>query len=105
MNERTKALRIPRSVKSKVFERDNRRCILCGSWKGQPNAHYISRAQSGLGIEQNVVTLCYRCHMDYDQSPARSYLKSEIRQYLQSVYPDWDESRLVYRKGDSDGNS
>lgn len=101
MHRRTKALAISRETKDRVWERDHGRCILCGaSYTASPSAHFISRAQSGLGVEQNIVTLCSRCHRDYDQSPARNYLRDEIRWYLQSQYPDWDESNLVYRKGE-----
>lgn len=31
---------------------------MCGSSYAMPNAHYIARAQGGLGIEENIVTLC-----------------------------------------------
>ena len=68
---RTKALEIPRKVKIAVFERDNERCILCGS-NGLPEAHYIPRSKGGLGIEQNIVTLCRECHRRYDQTTDRT---------------------------------
>lgn len=98
-NERTMRLDIPRTVKDAVWERDNRCCVLCGNPQAMPNAHYISRAQGGLGIEQNIVTLCMKCHRDYDQSAARQYIKEEIRHYLSSKYEDWKEENLVYQKG------
>ncbi len=97
-SRRTKALAIPKSVKDRVYERDKGRCILCGR-PGVPNAHFIARSQSGLGIEQNVVTLCPDCHADYDQSPLRKEYREMIRAYLRRQYPDWDESKLIYRKG------
>lgn len=99
MNRRTKALDIPPRVKKIVYSRDGGLCVLCGS-PGAPNAHYISRGQSGLGIEQNVVTLCQTCHMAYDQSFQREILKNEIADYLRSKYPGWDDIRLTYQKGD-----
>lgn len=99
MNRRTKALDIPPHVKKVVYARDNGLCILCGA-PGAPNAHYISRGQSGLGIEQNVVTLCQRCHTAYDQSSQREILKTTIADYLRSKYVDWDNVRLTYQKGD-----
>jgi hypothetical protein len=52
----------------------------------------------GLGIEENIVTLCMPCHCDYDNSPKRPFIKAQIRRYLQLRYPDWDERKLVYRK-------
>ena len=97
MYKRTKALQIPPRVKRTVHERDGGRCILCGA-PGDPVAHYISRAQGGLGIEENVVTLCWGCHRQYDQSIDREVMRQEIRSYLKSQYPDWDELNLIYRK-------
>lgn len=94
---RTKALEIPRKVKIAVFERDNERCILCGS-NGLPEAHYIPRSKGGLGIEQNIVTLCRECHRRYDQTTDRANIREFLRQYLMKKYPEWDEQNLYYRK-------
>lgn len=69
MHRRTKALAIPPKVKAQVWDRDLHRCVLCGSPYAFPDAHYISRAQGGLGIPENVVTLCRPCHDRYDNSP------------------------------------
>ncbi len=99
MNRRTKALDISPRVKKIVYARDSGLCVLCGS-PGAPNAHYISRGQSGLGIPGNVVTLCQTCHREYDQSTQREILKNEIADYLRSKYPNWDDIRLTYQKGD-----
>ena len=96
MRRRTKALMITKAVKQTVMERDGW-CILCGM-AGNPDAHYISRAQGGLGIEQNIVTLCTDCHRRYDQTAERMLIRASIREYLQSKYPDWDENKLTYRK-------
>ena len=98
-SKRTIALSIPKRVKDRVFERDGGRCILCGSsWSAMPNAHYISRAQGGLGIEENVVTLCSICHEHYDHTERRGQLRRNIRSYLKKQYPEWDETKLTYKK-------
>ena len=99
MNRRTKALDISPRVKKIVYARDNGLCILCGS-PGAPVAHYISRGQSGLGIPENIVTLCQTCHTAYDQSTQRETLRNTIADYLRSKYVDWDNVRLTYQKGD-----
>ena len=99
MHKRTKALMISRSTKKKVWERDGGACVLCGcSRNAFPEAHYISRAQGGLGIEENIVTLCRRCHDEYDNGVCRDEIRNTLREYLKSKYPDWDEEKLVYRK-------
>lgn len=54
--------------------------------------------QGGLGIEENVVTLCCGCHRAYDQGPHRAAIRRVIADYLQGFYPHWDESKLTYRK-------
>ena len=97
MQKRTKALAIPREVAERVYARDRGRCVICRR-AGIPNAHIISRAQGGLGIEQNLVTLCPDCHRLYDQSVQRAYLRREIFDYMRRKYPNWDEIRLTYQK-------
>ena len=98
MNRRTKALEITRSVKERVFERDGC-CVLCGSNRGLPNAHFIARSQGGLGIEQNILTLCPECHRRYDNTAERKEIRELLRAYLIRKYPDWNEKNLYYKKG------
>lgn len=98
MNRRTKALQIPPEVKEKVLRRD-KWCVWCGSPRGIPNAHYISRAHGGRGIAENILTLCPECHRRYDQTTERAKMREFFKEYLQSKYPDWDEEKLIYKKG------
>ena len=100
MNNRTRALAISRGVKARVFERDGGRCVICGR-PGNPEAHYISRAHGGLGIEENIVTLCRECHFRYDQTIDRAVYRWAIREYLMDRYPDWDEKKLMFKKGEN----
>lgn len=95
--KRTKALAIPREVKEKVWERDGC-CVYCGSPFGIPNAHYIARSHGGLGLEENILTLCPDCHRAYDQSTKRKDMKEFFRDYLKSKYPEWDEQKIIYRR-------
>ena len=96
MHKRTKALAISPKVKAIVYERDGGRCILCEK-PGDPVCHYISRAQGGLGIEQNIFTGCMDCHRAYDRNQ-REELRPRIKQYLDDKYPDFTDSMRVYRK-------
>ena len=105
-SKRSKATDISQSVKMKVWERDNHCCIVCGyNQNVMPNGHYISRAKGGLGIEQNIVTLCTeltpnKCHRKYDfgSKEERERIGKIIKEYLQSQYDDWDEENLYYHK-------
>lgn len=104
--KRSKATDIPMSVKKAVFERDNGCCVICGnSYNIMPNAHYISRAKGGLGIEQNIFTACTRltkndCHYKFDNGTKeeKEMLKTIVKKYLKSKYSDWNEDNLRYKK-------
>lgn len=98
ITKRSKACDISQSVKIAVWERDGGYCIVCGSPQAMPNAHYISRAHGGLGIEENIVTLCQKCHDKYDKSTLRPRIKEFIKNYLKNKYPDWDEGELIFKK-------
>lgn len=95
--ERAKACSIPPDVKEAVWERDNHCCIICGSPFAFPDSHYIRRSHGGLGIEQNIVTMCRKCHRVYDQGE-RTEMELFVADYLKSKYPDWAEKKLIYRK-------
>ena len=105
-SKRSKATNIPMPIKEKVFARDKGRCVVCGnSYNVMPNAHYISRAKGGLGIEENIVTLCTemtvnKCHRKYDfgTREEREKISNIIKKYLQGKYPSWNEKDLVYKK-------
>ena len=107
-SNRAIAVGISQETKKRVWERDNGRCVVCGNRVNvMPNAHYIPRSKGGLGIERNIVTLCTeltpnKCHRRYDfgNRKERQQIKEKIRSYLMSKYPDWDESKLVYKKWD-----
>ena len=97
MHRQTRKTAIRPEVKRAVYERDGGRCILCGK-RGLPNAHFIGRAHGGLGIEENIITLCRECHDRYDNSADRKVIREILREYLKSKYPEWDESKLNYHK-------
>ena len=100
----TKACEIPSAVKRRVYERDKERCVGCGRWC-PPRcacAHYISRAHLGLGIEENIVTLCDECHRIYDKVPGEraEAIRLAIYTHLRSIYGAEKITRdaLVYDK-------
>lgn len=107
-SKKAKACDIKMSVKRRVYERDEGRCVLCGNYVNvMPNSHYIPRSDSGLGIEENVVTMCTeltenKCHQKYDNctdKKEKKIMKNQIKKHLKTFYHDWDEEKLIYRKG------
>ena len=98
-----KACDIPKKVKDIVWERDDHRCIICGSYHAMPNSHFIRRSQGGLGIPENIVTMCMRCHTMWDGYVDREAMDTFIEKYLKERYPDWDRNKLYYRKGEWHG--
>lgn len=103
-NRRAKACDIPQRVKNEVWERDGGQCVLCGCSTAAPNAHYISRQNGGMGIPENIVTLCTGfgngCHHRYDNGAKgeRQAIKKRLAAYLMECYPEWNEEDLIYRK-------
>lgn len=108
MRKDTKARDFDRKTKIAIMLRDSIDgwpcCIHCGAaapsnespvWS---NAHFISRSQGGLGVEQNGLTLCPVCHRTYDQTTARNEMREYFRGYLKERYPGWEETKLIYRK-------
>lgn len=94
---RSKACDITKAVKDAVWERDNHRCVYCGSPNAMPNSHYIKRSAGGLGIEENITTMCLTCHEAFD-GPGRQHMIPKVRAYLKSKYPSWDETKLIYKR-------
>lgn len=105
-NKRTKATDISEKVKKIVFERDNCQCVVCHNRINvMPNAHFIRRSHGGLGIEENVVTLCTdltenKCHSKFDNGTKeeREEIGQVIEEYLKSKYPNWDKENLTYKR-------
>lgn len=108
MRKETKRTGIPGTVKEVVFARDDHKCVLCWSAEGVPNAHVVRRSQGGLGVEQNIVTLCPACHRAFDEGAGlerlgrgttRESLYCYLVGYLRQFYPDWTRESVTYKKG------
>lgn len=106
-SRRSRATDIPQKVKEAVWKRDGGMCVNCGNNKNiMPNAHYISRHNGGLGIEENVVTLCTeltekKCHKKYDDGTREEHdeIEKNIKNYLKNYYgSSWKEKDLIYNK-------
>ena len=97
MNRRTKATNITPKVKRLVYERDGGRCIFCGR-QGLPEAHYISRARGGMGIPENIITVCRECHRRMDASTERAQYLMRAKAYLDILYPGITDEQRKYRR-------
>ena len=102
-SNRSKACDIKPVVRAVVKERDGHHCINCGISSHLQLAHvFVNRSHGGLGVAQNLVTLCIGCHMSldngrYDKSkPVRELCES----YLKRMYPSFDFDTLKYKKGE-----
>ena len=69
MNPRPKKKRIKlkgdklATLYANVFHRDKYVCRKCHSWTAQPHPHHkILKSQGGEDTEENLLTLCFKCH-------------------------------------------
>ena len=97
-SKRTKACSISPKVRQEVEERDGHQCIFCKSYQCRGEAHFIGRAQGGLGIPKNLICVCRNCHRELDNGLNTKRYREIAREYLKSCYPDWNEKDLVYDK-------
>ena len=98
MHRETKFTAISPATKKNVWQRDFGRCVLCGSINAGPHCHFVRRAQGGLGTEENIWTGCQRCHEAFDSEATDGPLHARMRDYFKTLYPQWDESKLKYKK-------
>ena len=101
MSKRSKACEISQKTKQIVWDRDQHKCIYCGKYvsKSCANAHFIKRSQGGLGIPENVVTLCPKCHYEEDHGQNTKDYENYIEEYLKNYYGNtWNKENLIYKK-------
>lgn len=103
-SKRTKATDISKDVRIAVINRDTPttlpQCIFCGSVYNLQIAHFIPRSAGGLGIKENLACACLVCHSKLDQSTYRKPMLVQFERYLRRCYPDWNQDKLKYKKGE-----
>ena len=53
----------------------------------------------GLGIEENIVTLCPECHYQEDFGQDTKLYEDYIENYLKGIYgAKWNKEKLIYKK-------
>lgn len=100
MHKRTRACSIKTAIKKRVEERDGHCCIFCQS-PGRGEAHVIPRSHGGLGVEQNLITVCRPCHFLLDDTVSRPLYLELAKQHLKRFYPDWCVDSVIYKKGEN----
>ena len=62
--------------------------------------HILSRGHNGgLGIEENIVTLCPECHYQEDFGQDTKLYEDYIENYLKGIYgTNWSKEKLIYKK-------
>lgn len=101
MRNETKATAIPASVKRIVWQRDGKQCIRCHRYAPMAwaCAHVVRRSQGGMGVEENIVTLCPTCHREADEGRDAKEIQTQIQDYISRRYAGWSREAVTYRKG------
>ena len=100
-SKRSKACDISNKVREQVLSRDARRCIICGSTYNLELAHvFLSRAHLGLGVKENLATLCKKHHMTLDSGKKQEQhnIRLAVESYMRSKHGDIDIKSLKYNK-------
>lgn len=112
MHRETKETAIPANVKAAVAARDSRNgpatCIICGE-PGIPCCHVVRRSQGGMGVMENIVSLCSRCHYAFDEGlymrrleplgfACQQDVENFIIEYIKNLYPSWTPESVTYHK-------
>lgn len=110
-SKQARAHEFTEKVRKEIYARDFGQCIFCikkynmqgSTWYSQQILsvmHYIPRSRGGLGIPQNGAIGCQFHHnmLDNGNQGNRKEMLEIFRQYLQELYPEWNEDELVYRK-------
>ena len=94
-SKRTKAVDISKKVRKQVLERDLHRCIFCGRYEALTMAHIIPRSQGGLGIPENLVTACSKCHALIDHTSDREVMLAYAQKHVDKLH---ERTERVFKK-------
>lgn len=103
MSRVSKACEFSRSARKIIGDRDGGECVFCKTfgYSGYPATqvmHFVPRSHNGRGIPENGGLGCVPHHAMLDNSDKREEMLAAFREYLQDMYPEWDEKKLVYDK-------
>jgi hypothetical protein len=97
-------------VKSKICKRDNHQCLFCKlkhhienynansiDWLFHEVEYYVPGSKNGLGIEQNGFEICRHHQRNYNDPKFRMEMLIIVRDYLKSIYKDWNKENILFR--------
>lgn len=87
---------ISAELRKRVYRRDGYRCALCDDTRGIQIHHVILRSHGGADVEQNLITLCWRCHAIAHGTRLKEYpdymdtreLRQACVEYMADLYAD-----------------
>lgn len=87
---------ISNKVRRRVYGRDGYMCALCDSTDGLQVHHAIKRSEGGSDFEENLITLCWRCHAvahgmrfpEYPEHINEEWMEQAIVEYLSDYYAE-----------------
>jgi predicted restriction endonuclease len=103
MSNQSKACDITPKVRATVLRRDSHRCIYCHTPYALQLAHvFYNRSHGGLGVVENLVTLCieHHCAMDNGKIEKSKPVRDVCESYLRGRYYGFDFDSLKYKKGE-----
>lgn len=103
MQKRTKQTSVSDKVRKEVLERDKGCCVACGDYRTLTIAHvFVNRSHGGLGVKENLATLCMKCHHDMDNGKKtdQEFIRAIVQTYMIDLYGMIDIKKLKYTKWD-----
>lgn len=86
-----------------IIKRRDAGCIFCrmlepSGFEPTQIAHCIPRSRGGLGVAKNGVFICVPHHQELDNGMNTKEMQERMREYLSSLYSEWNEEDLIYDK-------
>lgn len=88
-SKRTDELQFSQKTKEKIYYRDNMQCIFCAMG-------YYNKCESGMLLQIKDIMH----FVPKSQGGKRKDMLKRFEAYLRSIYPDWKETDLIYKKYD-----
>lgn len=86
MSNRTQAVDVTLKTRKQVLHRDAYRCIFCKKSGALTMAHIIPRSAGGLGIPENIVSACPKCHFRLDHTSERKVMLEYAQKHLDKFH-------------------